>query len=354
MTRPAQRSADSVAAEAAFRVRLAELGAILLEPEWLGSNKPHRVRCAAGHECSPHPSSVVRRGRGPCRECVGHGPAASEAAFQRRVAKLGGKLLGVYVNNKSPVLAICAAGHACRPIPGRVKAGKGICRTCAGLDPVAAEAAFRSRMDELGAAVLGLYVDNKTPILARCSAGHECRPRPSDVQRGQGICGICACNDTASAEAAFRARLAELGAELLEPYRSCQHPHAVRCAAGHECKPRPANVANGEGICRICANKIWDAFYVVAAPDADRLKFGITSGNGRPRLRRHRANGYREVIRLLTGLSGTIAPDIEQATMATLRLAGFRPVHGREFFDASALAVVLDVVDNYQEIGKAA
>ena len=32
------------------------------------------------------------------------------------------------------------------------------------------------------------------------------------------------------AEAAFRARLAELGATLLEPYKGSGHPHRVRCA----------------------------------------------------------------------------------------------------------------------------
>ena len=45
---------------------------------------------------------------------------------------------------------------------------------------------------------------------------------------------------------------------------------------------------------------------------------------------------------------------MEQAVMAALRLAGMEPVHGREWFDIAALALVLDIADNYQEIGKAA
>jgi hypothetical protein len=111
--------------------------------------------------------------------------------------------------------------------------------------------------------------------------------------------------------------------------------------------PRPGSLFNGQGPCRVCSGKVWDAFYVVAAPAADRIKFGITSGDPRSRLRTHHANGYREIIRLLTGLPGTVAPEIEQATIATLRLAGIRPVHGREFYDAAALPVVLDVADHY-------
>ena len=46
------------------------------------------------------------------------------------------------------------------------------------------------------------------------------------------ICRACAGRDPVAAEAGFRARLAELGAELLEPYRNSGTPHHVRCAAG--------------------------------------------------------------------------------------------------------------------------
>jgi hypothetical protein len=38
---------------------------------------------------------------------------------------------------------------------------------------------------------------------------------------------------------------------------------------------------------------------------------------------------------------------MEQAILASLRLADIAPLHGREHYDAAALALVLDVVDNY-------
>ena len=52
------RTVASLAAEAAFRARLIELGATLLETEWLGSPQKHRVRCREGHECRPRPDMV--------------------------------------------------------------------------------------------------------------------------------------------------------------------------------------------------------------------------------------------------------------------------------------------------------
>jgi len=153
--------------------------------------------------------------------------------------------------------------------------------------------------------------------------------------------------DPSVAEAAFRTRLAELGAELLEPYINSSSPHLVRCAAGHICRPRPNSVQRGQGICRFCAGRQWDVLYVVTTTAAERLKFGVTSGDPRPRLGDHRAAGYASVTRLLTGLPEDVAPEMERAVLAALRLAGIAPARGREYFDGGALAVVLDVADNY-------
>ena len=53
------------------------------------------------------------------------------------------------------------------------------------------------------------------------------------------------------------------------------------------------------------------------------------------------------MVRLLTGLAGDTAPQIEYAALAALRLAGIQPVSGREYYDGTALGLILDVVDNY-------
>jgi hypothetical protein len=138
-----------------------------------------------------------------------------------------------------------------------------------------------------------------------------------------------------------------MGAQLLEPYRNTRVPHRVRCAAGHECLPRPGDVLNGNGVCRVCAGMVWDTFYVVTSGGGERLKFGISSHGGKARLADHRGAGYRTVVRVLAGLPGATAPHIERATLGALHLAGYTPIRGREYYDGSALALVLDVVDNY-------
>lgn len=184
------------------------------------------------------------------------------------------------------------------------------------------------------------------PHRIRCQAGHLSSPRPGDVHRGVGVCRACAGNDPVTAEIAFRVRIADLGGTVLEPtWLGSMKPHRVRCEAGHDCKPVPNSVQQGQGICRRCAGSVWDALYVVVNPVLHTLKFGITSGEPRPRLKAHRVAGYTRVEYLATGLPDTQAPDLERAILATLRLAGERPVKGREYYNAHVLTLVMDVIE---------
>lgn len=337
----------SAESEAAFRARLAELGATLLDSKWLGSHVKYRVRCAAGHDCNPRADHTLT-GIGICRVCVGLDPATSEAAFRARLAELGATLLEPkWLGAGSPHHAICANGHGCYPYPNHVKKGGGICRVCAGVDSAAPEAAFRALLIQLGATLLEPeWLGTNTAHRVRCAAGHDCMPQPANVRNGQGICRICTGLDSATAETAFRTRLAELGATLLEPkWLGSRVPHRVRCSAGHESSPWPTAIQQGGGICHYCSGKTWDAFYIVRNASAHRIKFGITTGDPRVRLGRHRSAGYGERIHVLTNLPGELARSIENECKILLRDAGFVPVHGSEYFGADALPVVLAAVD---------
>lgn len=269
---------------AAFHARVAELGGIVLEPAWLGNNRPHHVRCRNGHDCYPRPTHTSR--------------------------------------------------------------GVGICKTCAGLDPATAWTEFRSRVAEQGGAVLEpLWLGARQPHWVRCVNKHDCWPSPTHVRSGTGICRVCAGRDSDAAYADFKRRVTKLGGSVLEPiWLGSQQSHRVRCAANHECSPRPDSVQQGQGLCHTCANKEWDVFYVVANRSAHRVKFGITSGSPRQRLTYHAKANYTEIVRLQNAPD---AKELERATLNTLALANIPPIKGREYFDLSALPLVLDVIDNW-------
>jgi hypothetical protein len=340
----------SVIAWERFRRQVAEQGGVVLEPFWLGKDKPHRLLCREGHECSPRPGDV-RGGKGICRTCGGKDPFAAERRFRERVAAQGGVVLElVWLGLHAPHLVKCAQGHETRPMPSNiVHKGAGICRVCAVRDPVTAQRQFCERVAKLGGTVpeqAWRGVDAAHRVI--CAAGHECAPRPSELKQGGGLCRVCAGNDPADADRKFRKRVEALGGRVIEPtWLGNKASHRVICAEGHECAPRPNDVTQGGGICRLCAGKHWDVFYVVSNPMLYHLKFGITSGDPRPRLGAHATNGFTVVHRLLTGLPGTTAPDLEAVVLATFQLAGEMPVRGREYFDVSLLTLVLDIADNF-------
>ncbi|BBC30035.1 hypothetical protein SGFS_013290 [Streptomyces graminofaciens] len=97
----------------------------------------------------------------------------------------------------------------------------------------------------------------------------------------------------------------------------------------------------------MCAGKAWDVFYVVVDEINDTIKFGITSGDPRPRLGMHARDGFGDVVRLVEGLPGDLAPRLERAVLAALRDAREAPVRGREYFPAHVLPLVLDLVDGW-------
>ncbi|TXS63825.1 hypothetical protein [Streptomyces sp. sk2.1] len=80
------------------------------------------------------------------------------------------------------------------------------------------------------------------------------------------------------------------------------------------------------------------------------VKFGITSGDPRPRLRAHRRNGLDQVLRLFTGLPDGVARALENNIIAALRDAREEPIQGREYFSSRALPLILDLIDHHPAI----
>jgi hypothetical protein len=53
------------------------------------------------------------------------------------------------------------------------------------------------------------------------------------------------------------------------------------------------------------------------------------------------------VVRLVADLAPTVAAKAERAVISALSLAREQPIRGREYFDISCLALILDVADSW-------
>jgi len=188
---------DPIATQAAFWAQMTKIGATrAIDGIYKGGHIPVHVICPVGHSCHPRPSSVLHKGQGICRTCAGNDNVAAESAFWINVAAIGATAAegAIYRNSNTPVSLICAQGHPCLTRPAGLQQGRGCCRTCAGNDTIAAETSFWISVARLGAssAVGAVYINSITPVNLICAQGHSCSPMPAGVQQGEGICRECA------------------------------------------------------------------------------------------------------------------------------------------------------------------
>lgn len=338
---------DSQAAWVKFQERLAELGAHLVETQWLGTKVPHRVICAAGHETAPRPGDT-NRGIGICKICAGKDQDTAWRLFCRLVGERGGRVLEPEpLGTNTPHRVVCPDGHETTAIPSSVRVGLGFCHCCRPTSTARAEQQFRNLVASLGGRILeSSWLGTKAPHRVVCSRGHETAPRPNDVQQTGSICRVCAGHDAEASWHVFQGLVANQGGSVVEPgWLGNKKPHRVICEKGHECTVRPNNVQQGSSICRTCAYKVWDVFYVVVNDEACAVKFGVTSHDARARLRYHQADGFSRVIRTISDFPDAFP--LERAILAMLRASQTSPLRGREYYDIGALPAIIDAVDGW-------
>jgi hypothetical protein len=113
-----------------FCRQVAERGGQVLEPKPLGSNKMHRVLCPEGHETTARPQ-WVQRGGGICGECSPVSASRAERKFRRLVAEAGAQILEPsWLGATTRHRVVCRHGHEANPRPNDVDQGHGICRKC--------------------------------------------------------------------------------------------------------------------------------------------------------------------------------------------------------------------------------
>lgn len=109
--------------------------------------------------------------------------------FIKSVEGMGGKVLGEYKGNKIPVECICKNGHKCWLRPGGIQQGK-TCWTC-GTNFETSKHNFIKNIEKLGGKVIGKYINARIPVDCICKNGHKCCPSPDSIKQGRGCCSRC-------------------------------------------------------------------------------------------------------------------------------------------------------------------
>lgn len=102
---------QSLAAEQRFQSELRELDARPAYIKWQGGASPHRVICRFGHICFPYPF-YVKRGIGICSTCSNRNPKESIRKLKNDLSVLGVTLLEEqWLGATKPHRVLCPSGH---------------------------------------------------------------------------------------------------------------------------------------------------------------------------------------------------------------------------------------------------
>lgn len=151
-------------------------------------------------------------------------------------------------------------------------------------------------------APLEKYINNITPILHRCNAGHEWSVRPNAILSGHG-CPSCSPNRRKTSEE-YKLQLKSKNIDfiILEEYTNAKTPILHQCLKGHTWSPSPSNVLRGQG-CPSCSATGFDPkkpatlYYLkITSKSGIYYKIGITNTTVARRFSRDANNALIDIL----------------------------------------------------------
>lgn len=275
-----------------------------------GSQTIH-CKCPKGHQIYIKPNEVTKN-HIPCIQCSGQCPQQAEERFKKKILALGGSMIGKYVNNTTTIECKCNQNHTIFLTPGnfrgdhipcmichkmtqtesknrfyetisrlggivigtymncytrvQCKCSKGHttyvrsthlidhipCRKCLGNCPIDAEKRFYTTLLRLGGQIMGRYINKRLNVDCKCSKGHTVNIRP-DTLKDHIPCSKCAGTSPIDAKNNFFNTIFNFGGQVIGMYKNIKTPVMCICPSGHTTYPTPSNIRNGGGMCRKCS-----------------------------------------------------------------------------------------------------
>ena len=228
--------------------------------------------CKNGHYCCPRPSDI-KQGQGMCKACVGQCPIEGERTFLERLEELGATIVGQYVNTHTPVDVICKNGHSCIARPSNIKSGEGICLKCAGTCPIESEKGFIEAIVSQGGKIIGKYVNNSTKVECVCKEAHTVFIAPVDAKGNKNMCNMCSGYTLAVSKLRFEKWIEEMGGKVFEEYVTNDTPLDGQCSKGHDIKIYPAYKNLNFIPCLLCKNHTENIIHTFLKSQYKNIKY---------------------------------------------------------------------------------
>ena len=166
--------------------------------------------------------------------------------------KRGGRCVStLYINSTSPLLWRCSAGHQWSAVPASVRKGSW-CPDCAGVRRFTLEQMREIAESRGGSCLSTRYLNSASKLKWRCSAGHEWNATPLQIKQGH-WCPFCA-RVIPLTLLELQRMAAHKGGECLSPeYVRSSKPIRWKCSLGHEWQARAKSIRSGHW-CPVCAH----------------------------------------------------------------------------------------------------
>jgi hypothetical protein len=153
---------------------------------YVNANTKVKMRCPRKHVFEITPSRLRDNTINDSDRCCSRQP---EEELHTLAETRGYKILGPYLGTNTNIEIQCPNKHIRYMSPHNFKAGRS-CAVCSGRCPLQARDDLYSLADVLGYKVIGLYVNTKTPIEIRCPNNHVFSTSPSNFKKSKS-CGVC-------------------------------------------------------------------------------------------------------------------------------------------------------------------
>lgn len=226
------------------------------EKLYKGANVPCSCRCPQNHKCRPYPYKILELGRIPCPGCI-KGKTAHER-FHLYFKEIGARTKEKNVkigDGRKGTPSICPLDHDCNPSPCNVMKGQGMCDICGNRSIKVSSERYEKCLAEQECILAPDqdYKNNRTPLGVICKKNHLSYPIPANVMNGQGACRKCANQDPEESEKQFRHTITVVKkGKVIGKYINAITPVECLCPLGHTCYPTPNNIQKGQGMCETC------------------------------------------------------------------------------------------------------